>query len=140
MFRTFVIFLVNNHLTRCKRVITENIKICTRLAFKKTILQNYSNTYPTRCNVTHFILSENCFTCLGWYLHQSSVTQITVSTASGICHNVTATCCYRGRVGNRSECAVGGVRVFIPWFVRDGCGGGNAIQCERIVADRQQNM
>ena len=28
----------------------------------------------------------------------------------------------------------------IPWFVRDGCGGGNAIQCERIVADRQQNM
>jgi hypothetical protein len=33
-----------------------------------------------------------------------------VSTASGICHTVTAICRYRGRVGNRSECAVGGVR------------------------------
>jgi hypothetical protein len=29
----------------------------------------------------------------------SSGAQTTVSTASGICHTVTAICCYRGRVG-----------------------------------------
>ena len=34
---------------------------------------------------------------VGWYLHPSSGAQTTVSTASGICHTVTATCCYRGR-------------------------------------------
>jgi hypothetical protein len=27
----------------------------------------YSNIYPTRCNVTQFILSGNCSTCFGWY-------------------------------------------------------------------------
>ena len=58
-----------------------------------------SNIYPTRCNVTHFILSGNCSTCFGWYLHPSSGAQTTVSTASGICHTVTAICRYRGRVG-----------------------------------------
>ena len=26
----------------------------------------YSNIYPTRCNVTQFILSGNCSTCFGW--------------------------------------------------------------------------
>ena len=53
--------------------------------------QNYSNIYPTRCNVTQFILSGNCSTCFGWYLHPSSGAQTTVSTASGICQTVTAT-------------------------------------------------
>ena len=48
---------------------------------------------------TQFILSGNCSTCFGWYLHPSSGAQTTVSTASGICHTVTATCHYRGRVG-----------------------------------------
>jgi hypothetical protein len=43
----------------------------------------YSNIYPTRCNVTQFILSGNCSTCFGWYLHPSSGAQTTVSTASG---------------------------------------------------------
>jgi hypothetical protein len=38
-------------------------------------------------------------TRFGWYFHPSSVAQTTVSTASGICHTVTATCRYRGRVG-----------------------------------------
>jgi len=38
-------------------------------------------------------------TCFGWYLHPSSGAQTTVSTASGICHTVTSTCRYRGRVG-----------------------------------------
>ena len=59
----------------------------------------YSNIYPTRCNFTQFILSGNCSTCFGWYIHPSSVAQTTVSTASGNCHTVTAICCYRGRGG-----------------------------------------
>jgi len=42
--------------------------------------------YPTRCNVTQFILSVNCSTCFGCYLHPLSGAQIIVSTASGICH------------------------------------------------------
>jgi len=40
--------------------------------------------YPTRCNVTQFILSGNCSTCFGRYHHPSSGTQTTVSAASGI--------------------------------------------------------
>jgi len=50
--------------------------------------QLYSKIYPTRCNVTQFILSGNYSTCFGWYHHPSSGTQTTVSTASGICHTV----------------------------------------------------
>jgi hypothetical protein len=57
----------------------------------------YSSIYPTICNVTLFILSGYCSTCFGWYLHPSSGAQTTVSTASGICHTVTATWRYRGR-------------------------------------------
>jgi hypothetical protein len=41
----------------------------------------------------------NCSTCFGWYFHTPSGAQTTVSTASGICHTVTAICRYRGRVG-----------------------------------------
>ena len=44
-------------------------------------------------------ISGNCSTCFGWYFHPSSGTHTTVSTASGICHTVTAICRYRGRVG-----------------------------------------
>jgi hypothetical protein len=45
-------------------------------------------------------ISENCSTCFGWYFHHpSSGAHTTVSTASGFCHTVTATCRYRGRVG-----------------------------------------
>ena len=40
----------------------------------------------------------NCSTCFGWYLHPSSGVRTTVSTASGICHTITATCRYCGRV------------------------------------------
>jgi len=54
-----------------------------------------SNIYPTRCNVTQFIISGNCSTCFGWYLNPSSGAHTTVSTASDICHTVTATCRYR---------------------------------------------
>ena len=55
----------------------------------------YSNIYPTRCKVTQFILSGNCSTYFGWYHHPSSGAQTTISTASGICHTVTATYPYR---------------------------------------------
>ena len=44
-------------------------------------------------------ISKNCPTCFGWYFHPSSGADTTVSTASGICHTVTAACRYRGRVG-----------------------------------------
>ena len=37
-------------------------------------------------------ISRNCSTCFGWYLHPSSGAHTTVSTASGICHTITATC------------------------------------------------
>jgi hypothetical protein len=44
-------------------------------------------------------ISGNCSTYFGWYFHPSSGVNTTVSTASGICHTVTAICRYRGRVG-----------------------------------------
>jgi hypothetical protein len=44
-------------------------------------------------------ISGNCSACLGWYCHTSSGAHTTLSTASGICHTVTAICRYRGRVG-----------------------------------------
>ena len=72
---------------------------CIVLITVRGDINKYSNIYPTRCNVTQFILSGNCSTCFGWYHHPSSGAQTTVSTASGICHTVTAICRYRGRVG-----------------------------------------
>jgi hypothetical protein len=44
-------------------------------------------------------ISGYCSTCFGWYIHPSSGAQPAASTASGICHTVTAICRYRGRVG-----------------------------------------
>jgi hypothetical protein len=44
-------------------------------------------------------ISGNCSTCFGWYFHPSSGAHTTISTASGICHTVTATCRFRGGVG-----------------------------------------
>jgi hypothetical protein len=35
-------------------------------------------------------ISGNCCTCFGWYFHPSSGAHTTLSTASGICHTVTA--------------------------------------------------
>jgi hypothetical protein len=46
---------------------------------------------------------ENCSTRFGWYLRPSSGAHTTISTASGICHIVTATCRYRGRVGTPNK-------------------------------------
>jgi len=61
--------------------------------------RGYSNTYPTRCKITQFILSGNCSTCFGWYHHPSSGAHTNASTASGICQTVTAICRYCGRDG-----------------------------------------
>ena len=44
-------------------------------------------------------ISGNCSTCFEWYLHPSSGAHTTLSTASGNCQTVAATCRYRGRVG-----------------------------------------
>ena len=44
-------------------------------------------------------ITRNCSAFFGWYLHPSSGMHTTVSTTSGICHAVTATCRYRARVG-----------------------------------------
>ena len=65
---------------------------------KNILIYIYIYIYPTRCNVTQFILSRNCSTCFECYHHPSSGGHATVPTAS-ICHTVTATCRYRGRDG-----------------------------------------
>ena len=60
----------------------------------------YSNIYIQQDARLHSLLiSENCSTCFGWYLHPSSGAHTTVSTASGICHTVIAISVYRGKVG-----------------------------------------
>ena len=48
---------------------------------------------------TVYLFLENCSACFGWYLHTSSGTNTAVSTASGICQTITATCRYGGGVG-----------------------------------------
>jgi hypothetical protein len=48
-------------------------------------------------NLHSLFISGNCSTCFGWYFHPSSGAHTTLSTASGICHTVTAICRYRGR-------------------------------------------
>ena len=53
----------------------------------------YIPTYIQQDATLHSLFrSKNCSTCFGWYYHPSSGAQTTVSTASGICHTVTATC------------------------------------------------
>ena len=63
-------------------------------------LKVYIPTHIQRDATLHSLfISGNCSTCFGWYLHPSSGAHTTVSTASGICQNATASCRYRGRVG-----------------------------------------
>jgi len=52
-------------------------------------------------------ISRNCSTCFGWYLRPSSGAHTTVSTASGTCQTVTATCICHGRDGTSiSICSI----------------------------------
>jgi len=73
-------------------------------------VRKYSNMYPTRCNVTQFILSGNCSTCFGWYHHPSSGEQKNcVYSTWYLSHRY----CYlplSWKRWNWFECAVGGER------------------------------
>jgi hypothetical protein len=48
---------------------------------------------------TVYLYLETALHVSGWYFHPLSGAHTTVSTASGICHTVTAICRYRGRAG-----------------------------------------
>ena len=85
-----------DHFSRSLFLFTSTIANFVR---RNKFLLFYSKIYPTRCDVTQFILSGNSSTCFAWYHHPSSGAQTTVSTASCICHAVFAVCRYRGRVG-----------------------------------------
>ena len=54
---------------------------------------------PKDATLHSLFISGNCSTCFGCYLHPSSGAHTTVSTASGTCQTVTATCRYRGGIG-----------------------------------------
>jgi len=101
MLRTiqFRIFVSSRLLDKNVKIKFAKLVICTETMSVSFCSNIYIYIYPTRCNVTQFILSGNCSTCFGWYHYSSSGAQTTVSTASGICHTVTATCRYRERVG-----------------------------------------
>jgi hypothetical protein len=63
-----------------------------------SVHRKYIQIYIQQDAASHSsFISENCSTCFGWYHHPSSKAQTTVSTASSICHTVTATCRYSGR-------------------------------------------
>jgi len=57
-------------------------------------------------NLHSLFKSGHCSTCFGCYFQPSSGAHTTVSTASGICYTVTATCRYRGGVGTPETDAV----------------------------------
>jgi len=62
--------------------------ILSKTHVQEILVTFYSNIYPTRCNITHFILSGNCSICFGWDHHPSQGAQTAVSTASVSCHTV----------------------------------------------------
>ena len=81
--------------------------ICIPRSFLVINICNQGKTLCSPCiyiqqdaTLHSLFISGNCSICFGWYLHPSSGAHTTVSTASGICHTVTATCRYRGGVGN----------------------------------------
>jgi hypothetical protein len=59
-------------------------------------------------------ISGNCSTCFGWYLNPSSGVHTTVSTASGICQTVTATCRYSHNIATHN------IRVSWPLSIKFG--------------------
>ena len=63
---------------------------------KNILIHSYVQSDTTSHSLFYM---ETALHFFGWYHHPSSGAQTTVSTASGICHTVTATCHYRGRVG-----------------------------------------
>ena len=80
----------------------ENVDImandCFKISVHKSVRRKYILLYIQQDAMLHSLfISGNCSTCFGWYLHPSSGAHTTVSTASGICQTVTATCPYSGR-------------------------------------------
>jgi len=63
--------------------------ILSDLTFKDPCIVRIFQYISNKIQRYTVILSGNCSTCFGWYLHPSSGTQTTVSTTSGICHTVT---------------------------------------------------
>ena len=63
--------------------IERNVRIVGIVEWNVLLIAVFVNKCPTRCNYTQFILSVNCSTYFGWFLHPSSGAQISVFTASG---------------------------------------------------------
>ena len=71
-----------------------------RFNFYGSLHRKYFPIYIQQDAMLHSLyITGNCSTCFGWFFHPSSGANTIVSTASGICHNVTAICRYRGRDG-----------------------------------------
>jgi hypothetical protein len=74
--------------------------IIRRFNVHGSVHRKYILIYIQQAATLHSLfISGNCSTCFGRYFHLSSGAHTTVSTASGLCHAVTAICRYRGRVG-----------------------------------------
>jgi len=61
--------------------------------WKENIIFHISIYIQQDAMLHSLFISGNYSIRFGWYLHPSSGAHTTVSTASGICHTVTATCC-----------------------------------------------
>jgi hypothetical protein len=85
---------VAQHLNHCATTLPLIIFNVQRSVVRKCIPINIQKD----ATLHSLFISVNCCTCFGWYLHPSSGALTAVSTASGTCQTVTATCRYRGRV------------------------------------------
>jgi len=79
-------------------------KVNKNLALKFNVYESVHSKYITiyiqqDATLQSLFISGNCSTCFGWYIHPSLRAHTTVSTASGICHTVTATCRCSGDIG-----------------------------------------
>jgi len=121
-------------LTRCKIWYAKIIIEVSLLIILTTLEPQYSNIYLTGCNFTQFTYIWKLLTCFGWYLHPSSGAHTTVSTASGICHTVTATCRYR-----RGDFISGNCSTCFGWYLHPSSGAHTTVStasgvCHTITA------
>jgi hypothetical protein len=98
-----------------RKVLIGAIPLCYTIFIKCNVYGSvHLKNIPIYCisnksKVTQFNISVNCCIFFGWCLHPSSGVHTAVSTASGICHTVTTTCCYRGRVSISFSCLFSGI-------------------------------
>jgi hypothetical protein len=92
MIRRYVLIVF----TGCINPLNAELNPICHLKFMGPCIVSISNKMQ---RYTVYLYLQNYSTCFGWYFHPSSGAHITVSTASVICHTVTAICRYRGRVG-----------------------------------------